>query len=100
MRLTIDVNFNNPAILQKLEQIERKIMSTAEELLSQVAAAKQAADDNSAAVLAEITRVEAVIAALGTPGLTQAQIDQAVADLTATVTELKGTTSAATGERP
>src|SRR5882724_6793447 len=79
----------------KLDQIlenTRSIMASNQDLLDQVAAAKQAADDNSAAVLAEITRVEAVIAALGTPGLTQAQIDQAVADLTATVTELKGTT--------
>lgn len=75
-------------------------MASNQDLLNQIAAAKQAADDNSAAVLAEIARVEAVIAALGTPGLTQAQIDQAVADLTATVSELKGTTTAAAGERP
>jgi hypothetical protein len=88
---------------QKLDQIlenTRSIMASNQDLLDQVAAAKQAADDNNAAVLAEIARVEAVIAALGTPGLTQAQIDQAVADLSATVSELKGTTTAATGERP
>jgi type VI protein secretion system component VasK len=88
---------------QKLDQIlenTRSIMASNQDLLDQVAAAKQAADDNNAAVLAEIARVEAVIAALGTPGLTQAQIDQAVADLSATVTELKGATTAATGERP
>jgi hypothetical protein len=87
---------------QKLDQIlenTRSIMASNQDLLDQVAAAKQAADDNNAAVLAEIARVEAVIAALGTPGLTQAQIDQAVADLSATVTELKGATTAATGER-
>lgn len=87
----------------KIEQILKNtesIMASNQDLLDKIAALKQAGTDNNTAVLAEIARVEAVIAALGTGGLTQAQIDQAVADLTTTVDTLKGTTTAATGERP
>lgn len=86
--------------LEKILENTVTIMASNQDLLNQIAAAKQAADDNSAAVLAEIARVEAVIATLGTPGLTQAQIDQAVADLQSTVSTLKGTTTTAAGERP
>lgn len=75
-------------------------MSTAQNILDSIAASKAAADANAAAVLAEIARVEAVIAALGAPQLTQAQIDQAVLDLQGVVTELGATTAAASAERP
>ena len=89
----------NNTINQILRNTE-SIMASNQDLLDQIAAAKQAASDNNAAVLAEIARVEAVIAALGTPGLTQTQIDAAVADLQTTVGTLKGTTTTAAGERP
>ena len=75
-------------------------MSSVNDVLSAIAASKAAADANSAAVIAEVARVEAVIAALGQPQLTQAQIDQAVADLQSVVTTLSATTAAATAERP
>ena len=90
----------NNTINQILKNTE-VIMASNQDLLDRIAAAKEAASDNNAAVLAEISRVEAIIATLGTPGLTQAQIDAAAADLQTTVDTLKGTTTAAAaGERP
>ena len=78
--------------------LKRFIMSTTQNILDGIALAKQAADDNNAAVLAEIARVEALLATPG--GLTQAQIDQANADLAALTAKIQGTTTAAAAERP
>ena len=91
-------------------------MSTNQTILDEIALVKASADAaaaNSAAakasVDAEIPRVEAVIALLtaGATGLTQAQIDQAVADLTAVKgtldgvsTQLQAVQAEADAERP
>ena len=67
------------------------------------AAVTQIATDqaaNAAAVTAEIARVEALIASLGTSGIDPVLLDPIVAQLTSISAGLQATTTAAAAERP
>jgi len=88
---------------RRLDQIldnTRKIMASVQELKAAVDQAAQDAKDNAAAVTAEITRIEALIASLQTSGIDPALLDPIVAQLGDISSNLKTTTAAATGERP
>jgi predicted RNA-binding protein associated with RNAse of E/G family len=63
-------------ILERLIVVEERIMATSQDLKDAIAAA-------AASVNAEIQRVEALITAGGAQLITQADLDQAVADVAA-----------------
>jgi hypothetical protein len=76
------------------------IVANLQQLQAAVDQAAQDAKDNAVAVTAEIARIEALIASLGTSGIDPALLDPIVKQLTDISTSLKTTTAAATGERP
>jgi hypothetical protein len=99
MQITVNIHVTIPRLLERLDELERKIMANLQQLQAAVDQAAADAKDNAAAVTAEIARIEALIASLGNSGIDPTLLDPIVAQLTDISASLKTTTAAATGER-
>ena len=88
------------AIWRYIKKNGEIIMAELDDLKAAIQQVQDQATANNTAVVAEITRVEAVIAALGKPGISPADLVPLTAQLQSVVTNLQATTAAATAERP
>jgi len=95
-RILVRIYHRTTTLTHQGDQIMAKIEDL-QAVVTQIATDQAA---NAAAVSAEIARVEALIASLGTSGIDPALLDPIVAQLTSISAGLQATTATAAAERP